>query len=101
MTEKLSSSHSTVVALDEVLVLGDDVVAGIGEARAEVLLHPDVRAVVAQQRVLSRLLLPMARDHFLHRQRAGGRDGGAIDQQIVAPALKSTSIDPPVTGSVT
>ncbi len=24
----------------------------------------------------------MARDHFLHRQRTGGRDGGAIDQQI-------------------
>ena len=70
--------------LDEVLVFGHDVVAGIGQRWPKMLFHADVCAIVSEQRVLAGLLLPVTSDHLLNRQQRGRGHRGPVGEQLAA-----------------
>ncbi len=70
------------VAIDVEAVFGDDVVAGIGDGRPEVLLHARAGGVVFERGVLRGLRLLMTRDDFADRERVARGDVVAFGDDV-------------------
>ena len=82
LTENDSSSHSTPGAIDEEAVLGDDVEAGIGRRRPEVLLHARQHDVALEDAIVggARLLVPG--DDLADRQLGAAGDVAALGDGV-------------------
>ena len=75
-------------AIDEEAVLGDDVEAGIGDGRPEVLLDAAVHHVAGRTLALDSLACLMPRQDLLDRQRPFRRDVLALDEPAFGAAIE-------------